>query len=100
MCFKVHDILFSERSTIPKKIYELLECNLQTTQRALDKRPKEDDNSLFYILKHPKVLIMKRFRFMSKKKNSYGILSEKVNNLSDKKMRYLTISKSLQSQPM
>ena len=36
---------------------------------------------------------------MSKKKNSYGILSEKVNNLSDKKMCYLTISKSLQSQP-
>ena len=34
------------------------------------------------------------------KKNSYGTLSEKVNNLSDKKMRYLTISKSLQSQPM
>ena len=99
MCFKVHDILFSQRSTIPKKIYELPECNLQTTQRALDERPKEDNNSLFHILKHPKVLIMKRFRFMSKKKILMVHLVKKQNNLSDKKMCYLTISKSLQSQP-
>ena len=36
---------------------------------------------------------------MCKKKNSYGTLSEKVNNLSDNKMCYLTIKKSLQTQP-
>ena len=45
MCCKVHDILFSERSTIPKKINQLIKCTLQTTKRALDKQSKEDDTT-------------------------------------------------------
>ena len=45
MCFKVHYFLFSEPSTIRKKINQLIKCTLQTIKRALDKLPNEDEET-------------------------------------------------------